>query len=136
MRSYLFYGLLLLLFLPWIQSIWKPVRVKALRGGIETIVVPNLNEKNWFEGRYQQYQESYLNAEFGFRSSFVRLHNQLDFYLFDVLHAKSVLRGKDNYLYEYNYIAAYYGRDFIGKDSIRGRMLQLQDIQKKLDSFK
>ncbi len=133
-RSYFFYGLLLLLFVPWIQSIWKPIRVKELRGGIETIVVPNLNEINWFEGRYQHYKEASLNSEFGFRSSFVRLHNQIDFYLFDALHAKSVLRGKDNYLYEYNYITAYYGRDFIGKDSIRRRMSRLQNIQRILES--
>ena len=134
LKKYLFRMLMVLLFVPWIQASFKLVKVKDLKGAVEKTYNPVLNDRNWFEGRFQNQKEHYLNNEFGFRPSFVRLHNQIDFYLFDKLHANSVIRGKENYLYEYNYIKTYYGLDFIGADSIQNRMKQIKVIQDSLQA--
>lgn len=120
--------------LPWLQGTFKLIKVKELKGAVEKSYNPILNDRNWFMGRYQDLKEQYLNNEFGFRPSFVRLHNQIDFWLFDKLHAQSVIRGKENYLYEYNYIKTYYGLDYIGADSIRNRMHQIKIIQDSLQA--
>lgn len=133
-KKYLFRLLLIVLFLPWLQGTFKLIKVKELKGAVEKSYNPILNDRNWFEGRYQHLKEQYLNNEFGFRPSFVRLHNQIDFWLFDKLHAQSVIRGKENYLYEYNYIKTYYGLDYIGADSIRNRMHQIKIIQDSLQA--
>lgn len=127
--KFLFYGILLLLCIPWLQGNLEWVSEKELSGGIEKKALVAFTGTNWFEARYQQYKEAWLNDEFGFRNSFVRLNNQLDFYLFDKVHARSVIRGKENYLYEYNYIRAFYGLDFVGKDSIYNRMQRASVIR-------
>lgn len=121
--------LIVLLFIPWIQSAFNVIGEKPLQGGIVKKPIPLLNEVNWFEARFQLHKEESLNENFGFRNSFVRLHNQLDYYLFDKVHAQSVIRGKNNVLFEYNYIKAYYGLDYIGVDSIRNRLIRIKSLQ-------
>ncbi len=134
LKKYLFRGLILLLFIPWIQGRLDIIKVKELKGAVEKSYRPILNDASWFDGRFQSRQEHYLNNEFGFRPSFIRLHHQLDYWLFDKLHAQSVIRGKENYLFEYNYIKTYYGLDYIGADSIRQRIHHLKEIQDSLQA--
>jgi hypothetical protein len=52
--------------------------------------------------------------------------------LFREVHAFSVIFGKENYLYEENYIKAWYGADFIGTDSLAERTRKLKYIQDEL----
>lgn len=125
----LFYGILVLLCIPWLQGSLKLFSEKELSGGIAEKPLLAFTGTNWFEGRFQEYKEAWLNDAFGFRSAFVRLNNQWDFYLFDKVHARSVIRGKENYLFEYNYIRAYYGLDFVGRDSIYNRMRRAAAIR-------
>ncbi|MBK8954712.1 MAG: hypothetical protein IPM34_04040 [Saprospiraceae bacterium] len=130
----LFYAILVLISIPWLQGSLKLFSEKKLSGGIEKKLLVSMTGTNWFEGRYQHYKEAWLNDEFGFRSFFVRLNNQWDYLLFDKVHANSVIRGKQNYLFEYNYIKAYYGLDFVGRDSIYNRMQRAARIRDLLKS--
>jgi len=59
----------------------------------------------------------------------------LAFNLFRKTKAKDVIVGKNNYLYEKNYIKAYNGSDFIGSDSILDRMQKLGFIQDTLSKL-
>jgi hypothetical protein len=59
----------------------------------------------------------------------VRLYNQLDFSLFSVSHARQIVVGKPDYLFEQSYIEAHLGRDFIGKEPIEGRVNQIRRLQ-------
>jgi hypothetical protein len=118
--------ILLFLILPFIQSKLNLITERPLKGYIQEAEKPALNVKSWFSGEYQQKQEKYLNENFGFRSTFIRINNELAFALFNKANARGVIVGKNNYLYEENYIRAYYGRDYIGKDSISKRMSNLK----------
>ena len=94
------------------------VRLPALKGYIHVPEKALLNDSTWFSGTYQIGQEDYMNAFFGLRSLYVRLHNQLKFSVFKLPTANGVIIGKENYFYEENYIKAYTGNDFLGDDSI------------------
>jgi hypothetical protein len=124
--------ILLLLVLPYLQSFFKIVKLQPLKGAIEFSENPSITLNGWFSGDYQTKQEKYLNESFGFRNFFIRINNQIAFDLFNEAKANGVIIGKDNYLYEENYIKAYYGTDYIGVDSIRNRMSKLAYIQDTL----
>lgn len=110
----------------------KITMFKPLQGAIENTEKAQFNVKDWFSGDYQVNQEKFINDHFFLRSFFVRLNNQLAFTLFKKAKANGVIIGKKNYLYEENYLRAYYGQDFIGVDSIANRMTRLKFIQDEL----
>ena len=118
-----------LLFVPWLQMEFAFVEVKPLEGAVETAEQPSLSWDSWINETYQQETEKYLNQHFGFRNILVRLYNQLAFWFFDKATARGVVVGKQNYLYERNYISAYYGKDFTGDSLIRARVERLREIQ-------
>lgn len=135
LRKLLFIGVLALLFLPLIQNKFELIKLKPLKGAIALPPKTYFKVKDWFSGDYQKKTETFLNETFGFRSSFIRLNNQLAFNLFNKAKANGVIIGKENYLFEENYIKAYYGTDFIGEDSIVTRMQKLKFIQDTLKSM-
>jgi hypothetical protein len=127
------WGLILLfLFIPIIQDLTHFVYVKPLTGDIEKVRSPEFSLHDWFERNFQEKKEKYLNQEFGLRNYLVRLHNQLCYWLFNEAHAKWVVVGKENYLYEMGYIDAYCGRDFIGEEKIIDQVTKLKFIQDTL----
>lgn len=128
----LWLAIMVLLPLPMIQKELGVIKENALKGYAIPAEKANFSWVSWFAGDYQQQQEKYLNESFGFRSSFVRINNQLTYSLFNKAQAAGVIIGKDYYLYEENYIKAYYGTDFIGTDSIKRRIDKLRYIQDTL----
>lgn len=135
-RGTLFIIVLILLILPFIQNKSGIIKLELLKGSVAQPEKKYFSIKDWFSGDYQLAEEKYLNETFGFRSSFIRVNNQIAFSLFDKAKANGVIIGKNNYLYEENYIKAYYGTDFIGIDSIKHRIERLkflQDTLKKLN---
>lgn len=107
---------------------------KELKGAVTRSERPAFNFSGWFNEDYQQKMETYLNQNFGFRNSLVRLHNQLSFWLFNKTNARDVIIGNENYLYELNYIRAYYGQDFIGDSLITERVHRLKTVQDTLNA--
>src|SRR5690554_2202053 len=95
-----------------------PLKVKPLKGAVEKSELPELNCNTWFDGSFQESLEKFVNDNIGFRPWFVRIHNQIQYSFFDKAHAHGVINGKDNYLYELNYIKAYNGQDFLGHTKI------------------
>lgn len=123
------------LFLPTVQQFSKFVDVKPLSGAVEKEKKPILTLSTWADDSFQASAEKYLNQEFGFRNWFVRLHNQVYYSLFNEAKANGVIVGKEGYLYEENYIKAYYGRDYIGDSMITQKVNRLKFLQDTLTSF-
>ncbi len=134
-RSILLGVALLLLIAPYFQAKFNVVRLDPLEGAISEVENSYFSLSDWFSGTYQEREEAYLNDHFGFRSFFIRMNNQLAFSLFNKAKANGVVVGKENYLYEENYIKAYYGTDYMGRDSIVGRMQRLKYVQDTLASL-
>lgn len=133
-KKALFGGLLFMLFLPMIQQATHVVGFVPLKGAFETPERPEWSLKNWFEGEFQAKTGAWLDHNIGFRNPFVRLYNQMHYTLYNEARANGVMIGKDNYLYEENYIKAHLGRDFLGRDSIRVKINQLTEIRDTLAS--
>jgi hypothetical protein len=101
---------------------------KKLDGYIIEHDKPRFEWKEWFNNSYQNQYDKYFNQKFGFRNFFVRSHNQLDYSLFNQLHANGVVVGKDDYLYEKNYIKSYMGTDYIGEKEIKAKINEIKSI--------
>jgi hypothetical protein len=123
---------MLILIVPFFQEKLHLMELAPLKGSVTAPQEPVFSFKGWFSGEFQEQQENYLNEAFGFRNLFVRINNQIAFSLFNKAKANGVIVGKKNYLYEENYIKAYFGTDFIGNDSINNRMQRLKFIQDTL----
>lgn len=126
---------LVILTLPYLQSKLHFIKEKPLKGYSIHAIADTLSMIKWFSGDYQEQEEKFLNESFGFRSAFIRINNQIAFSLFNKAKAQGIIIGKDNYLFEENYIKAYYGIDFIGTDKIRNRIQKLQRLQDTLLSM-
>ncbi len=136
LKPILFLIILILMVFPIIQKKFNIVELDNLNGAIDQIEKPKFTINDWFSGKFQENEEKYFNENFGFRNLFVRFNNEIYFDFFKKAKANGVIIGKQNYLFEENYIKAYYGTDFIGKDSINKRMEKfkyLQDTLRKLN---
>jgi hypothetical protein len=127
--------LITLFVLYFIQYQFAIIKLEPLNGYYVAAEEKNFSWNEWFSDNYQKAEDQYLNDFFGFRSFFVRLNHQLSFSLFGKVKTQSVIVGKENYLYELNYIKAWYGDDFIGRDSIEQRMLKLRQVQDTLSQL-
>jgi len=127
----LFFTLLLVLFVPMSVKMFNLFDEKPLRGVNIPTEKPLLNDSTWFNGSYQKNQEKYINENLGLRSTLIRVNNQLNFSLYKKTNAEKVVIGKDNYLFEVNYILATTGQDYIGDkkiENLTSRAKQCQDI--------
>lgn len=127
-KKVLFTFLVALLFLPMIQQKITLVELKPLNGSFSTLENPYFSIDGWLKGEYQEDQQNYSDQTIGFRTFLVRLYNQLYYTVYNQARANGVSVGKENYLYEENYIKAYLGRDFIGYEKITEKVTKLQKI--------
>lgn len=125
-----------ILFLPLAQSKFNIFELTALKGDIRYPAQAKFSISDWFSSKYQEEKETYLNSMFGFRSTCVRINNQIAYSFFKKANANGVIIGKDNYLYEESYLNSYNGSDFLGQDSINhtlNRLKYLTDTLNKLN---
>jgi len=127
--------LLTLFALHFTQYKFHWIKLKPLDGYYITAEAPKFSWKDWFSGSYQEAKDKHLTDHFGFRSFFIRINHQLRFSFFNKAKTAWVTVGKENYLYEENYIKAFYGDDFIGQDSIEQRMYKLALLQDTLSKL-
>lgn len=113
-------------------SFFGDTAVVDLEDGRPQKVENGWNTREEMIGDFFANKEKLANQSFGLRPLYLKLRNQIDFSLFNKANAKSVILGKDGYLFEERYIEAYYGRDFIGQDSIDERVAKLRFVQDEL----
>lgn len=133
LKQVIFIGIITLLFVPMIQHKFRILEEKPLNGAYTLSSKPELNKENWFSGKYQEGQDKYIQEHTGFYPSWVRLYNQWNYSFFNIAHAEGVIRGKEDYLYEENYIKAYYGIDFLGEEKIEDITRKWKSIQDTLE---
>ena len=132
LHTLLFALVIAALFLPLIQMVKPFVEVGPLFGSIVPTAKDSLTLEAWFDGTYQENRNKYINEQFGFRNTAVRLHNQIAFSLFGKAKANGVIIGKEDYLYEIKYINAYRGAEEINQSELDSNLFMLKAIQSKL----
>jgi hypothetical protein len=92
----------------------------------------NFNFKNWISADYQLSVEKYLINHNPISPFFIRLKNQIDYSLFEEINISNGIVCKDFYLFQKDYIDAYVGTDFIGKESLRAYVEKMKFVQDTL----
>lgn len=134
-KNIAFIIIILLLFLPMIQKSISLFVVAPLKGSFTTTTKPEFYFKDYFSGLYQDQYNSYFEENIGFRPFLVRLNNQIAFSFFNITQANQVVIGKQNYLFEENYIKAYTGSDFQGSTVWDKKMEKLKFIADELQKM-
>ncbi len=114
----LFVLLMLMMILPFIQQAFDLPKIRQLKGSFIVPQKPEWSFPNFMENSFQDSLNTYLEHHIGYRPHLVRLHNQLQYSLFDTINAQGVIVGKEGYLFELNYIKAMYGLDYVGDEIV------------------
>lgn len=122
--------------LPGIQKEYPFVKVKSLDGDFILAKKPEFSWSDWYSGTFQTAFDRYLEDHIGFRDFFVRMTNQIDYSFYRTPHADGVVIGKEDQLYEFDYIREYTGGDFIGAENIDRKIRKLKFLQKYLKEEK
>lgn len=134
-KQYLFGGIIILLWLPMLQASLNIFKLEPLKGAIETFEKPEFTFETWKSGEYQKNYEKYVNNNFGFRNTLIRINNQQAFSFYNEAKANGVVIGKEGYLFEKNYLKAYLGTDYIGEKAIESQVFKLKKIQDTLEKL-
>ena len=119
----------------WYQEYFPIIEEAPLLGYSPPYEKAAFSWEKWWSGEYQEKKEVELTNTFGFRSSLVRLDHQIGWSLFRTSHVNGVIAGKEDYLFEENYIKAYQGKDYIGDSEVLQRIEKIKlvsDTLKKL----
>lgn len=126
---------LCLLALPLMQSCIKIFPEASLTGRVLLMARPDISFVNWFNGSIQKYFESSLESSLGLKNYYIRSDNQLNYWLFKESHQKTEERlvfGKNNYIFEQNYINSYIGRDQVRAEIISEKVRLMKVLQDRL----
>lgn len=126
----------LLLSLAFVQKQYGLFKVRSLDGEFVPAPRPEFTWKTWNSAEYQSAFNKFVEENIGFRDILIRITNQVDFSLFRKVHAEGVVLGKDDYLYEYDYIRAYLGIDYVGEYTIDKKLRRLKFVQEYLKKEK
>lgn len=138
LRYILFVGILAVMLIPMLEynfQLTKPRSIVDLSGAIISAEDTVFSIDGWLSGTFQNKKEKYLNEKFGFRTFGVRINNEIAFDLFKKTKARGVEVGRENYLYEKEYIEAYLGKDFLGEDKINEQLQKLKFVQDTLQKM-
>ena len=130
-KKSLFVLILLLLLFPAIQESLQIFKEPSLNGYFIPRKQTVFSVSTWFTGIYQDSLTNYCKENSGFRSDLVRIYNQADYSLFSIPHAAKIVLGKKGYLFSDEYIDAFTGANFAGKDYCDekvGLLKKLQDL--------
>ena len=126
-------------FMPQLQRQWRfvdPFPLKGSLGELKAVSKMDFDFRKWLNGEFQEQNGLYLERNFGLRDYYIRIYNQIAYSLWRTPKAQYLVIGKKDFMYEKNYIDAYYGNDFIGSAKIAvqtERLRMLQDTLRKLN---
>ena len=118
----LFWGLVAALTVPAIQTTFQIIKENPLDGAYYMAGKPKFSIHAWFSGEFQEQVNQAIEEHIGFRATFIRVRNQLEYWLFKKVNASNVVIGKGEVLYQDFYIDAYLGKDFLGDDVIEKKV--------------
>ena len=134
-RGRLFLFIALIVALPLLNYNFHFIESGKLDGVAPAHTLTSFTPQSWWDGTFQQDRDALINDSIGLRPDLVRMNNQLDYWLFRKLNGSSVVLGKDDYLFEHDYINEYNGLDYMGDSAVLEtcvRLKKLQDTMAKL----
>jgi hypothetical protein len=142
--SVLFVGFLMAI--GW-QTVLHPVDESAvpgffLYGVVRPIEKPVLSFRSWWDGQFQkqvqgtEQTEGWIDRQVGFRAVWIKTDNQINFSLFREIpttaNPQQIILGKDDWLYEKNYVDNFLGLDVAPRKSLKQFAADLRSLQDEL----
>lgn len=124
----------LVLFIPMTQMKLELFEKQTLEGGISIAEKPEFNKEAYWDLSWQENFGRYVNDNFGFRTWYVRLINQIRYSFFRHTKAPGVVVGKKGELFIESYIDDYIGRNYIGKSKIDENVRKIRRLQDSLSA--
>lgn len=124
----------LALFVPLVQMKLKLYNEQKLEGGISITEKPEFNKETYWNLNWQEEFGKYVNDNFGFRTWYVKLINQVRYSIFNYSKAPGVVVGKDGELFIESYIDDYIGKNYIGYPKIHETVTKIKVLQDSLKS--
>ena len=125
--------LLVVLFLPMLQTFFHFVDEKPLDGAFVEAKKPVVNLNTLFHETAQDSLMTWCTEQSGFRKPMIRLNNQLLYTAFGKISAIGPVKGKDGTtFFEESYIISYTGETYLGEEKIQENTKQLKLIQDML----
>lgn len=131
-------ALLMVMLFPGLWMFSGKKFVRPLNGAFYKTEKPDfssLSWNTWMEGSFQSEFEKGLKQHIGFHDLFVRASNSVDFHLFRKVNAGGVVLGKENQLFEYDYIRAMEGTDYLGNEILDRQIRRLKFVQEELKKY-
>ncbi len=122
------------LLVPLAQQVINFSEIEPLSGAYNLPEVVNLKSETWFSGEFQQKYSPYYEYKIGFRSSLVRLRNQLYYWAYGES-TNYVVIGKENQLYAWNYWAPFGGLDLVPDSVVESNVNNLKLLEAKLNEM-
>lgn len=123
---------LVILLLPWLNYQTELFKTEPLEGDITIAQKPEFKKEDYWSLKWQDDYNKYINDNFGFRSFFVRLINQVRFSVFNTTKAPGVVIGNDGELFIESYINDYIGRNYLGKSVLNATAYKIKALQDSL----
>lgn len=120
------------LYMPMAEMKLKLFDKQTLEGGITLAEKPAFNNEKYWDLSWQEDFSKYVNDNFGFRTWYVRLINQIRYSFFDHTKAPGVVIGKNGELFIESYIDDYIGRNYIGGSKIHETVSKIKTLQDSL----
>lgn len=118
---------MVVLFLPMAQHFLKIFHTHRLDGAFAKPPRPTENPIHYTNQEERAKLAEWVKYKFGFMPDFVRLRNQINYWLFDEVNALLSL-GKDEVIFDANYIFAATGKDSMPKDTLQKMVAELRLI--------
>ncbi|MBN2668919.1 MAG: hypothetical protein JXR60_06805 [Bacteroidales bacterium] len=128
MTRIIYFIIVISISLPFVFQITEGRIAKPLKGYFQTTQKPTFSLNDWLNGNWQEQTDNFTKDHFGTREFFIRINNQKNYALYNIVNTQSVIVGNNNCIYEENYIKAYYGKDFIGNEKIKSISTQIKSI--------
>lgn len=119
--------------IPLIQSNLHLFLVKDLKGFFTYAEDVELKRHNWFNSDFQEKKEKYINENFGFRNTLVRILNQLNYSFFKKSSNKEIIFGKEGYICTKIYLESYRGEYFVGSETVIKNSFLVKQLQDRLE---
>ena len=133
LKDILFFTILGAMLFTVLQSRYSYIEEKPLSGAYNLPDTVPLTVDNWFSGKFQNLYSPFYEYQIGFRPSFIRLNNQLNYWMYHKS-TNYVVIGKEKQLFAWNYWAPFNGLYYIGKDSINTKVETILRLKERLDA--
>ena len=128
----LLFSVFILLGFHAVQRAFKIYPQPPLIGVADTTKRPAFTLNSYYYRGFQPGYEKYTEEKMGFRTTLIKLRNQLDYSVFNYTEAPGVVIGKNGELYIESYIQNYTGAVYKGEDLTRKDVRRLKMIQDEL----